>query len=110
MKTATTALSYGAPKVLHVNPDWAKLPLFDRSKWQRVRFGDVVENLNEIERDPAGAGVERLIAMEHLEPGSLHIRKWGSVADDTTFNSPRTWSKRRRKPTPRRNATRRKKL
>lgn len=71
---------------LSVNPDWAKLPLFDRSKWQRVRFGDVVENLNETERDPAGAGIERFIAMEHLEPGSLHIREWGNVADGTTFN------------------------
>ena len=38
---------------LRINPDWAKLPLFDRSKWKRVRFGDVVENLNETERDPA---------------------------------------------------------
>ena len=71
---------------LRVNPNWAKLPLFDRSKWQRVRFGDVVENLNETEHDPAGAGIERFIAMEHLEPGSLHIREWGNVADGTTFN------------------------
>lgn len=69
-----------------INPDWAKLPLFDRSKWQRVRFGDVVENVNETERDPAAAGIERFIAMEHLEPGSLHISSWGNVADGTTFN------------------------
>jgi hypothetical protein len=26
------------------NPDWASLPLFDRTGWKRVRFGDVVEN------------------------------------------------------------------
>ena len=71
---------------LNVNSDWAKLPLFDRSKWQRVRFGDVVENVNDTERDPVGAGIERFIAMEHLEPGSLHIRSWGNVADGTTFN------------------------
>ncbi len=70
---------------LGINPDWAKLPLFDRSKWQRVRFGDVVENVNETERDPAAAGIERFIAMEHLEPGSLHVRTWGNVADGTTF-------------------------
>jgi type I restriction enzyme, S subunit len=71
---------------LRVNPEWAKLPLFDRSKWQRVRFGDVVENVNETERDPQSAGIERFIGMEHLEPGSLHIRAWGNVADGTTFN------------------------
>ena len=49
-----------------------------------VRFGEVVENLNET-CDPAEAGLERVIAMEHLEPGSLHIREWGKVADGTTF-------------------------
>lgn len=71
-------------ETLRVNPDWAKLPLFDRKGWKRVRFGDVVENINET-CDPNEAGLERFIAMEHLEPGSLHIRTWGNVADGTTF-------------------------
>lgn len=71
---------------LRLNPDWAKLPLFERSKWQRVKFGDVVANVNDTERDPQGAGIERFIGLEHLEPGSLHIRAWGNVADGTTFN------------------------
>jgi type I restriction enzyme S subunit len=70
---------------LRPNPDWAKLPLFDRTGWQRVRFGDVVENLNETARNPAEVGIERFIGLEHLEPGSLHIRAWGNVADGTTF-------------------------
>ncbi len=68
-----------------ITSDWAKLPLFDRSKWQRVKFGDVVANVNDTERDPQGAGIERFIGLEHLEPGSLHIRSWGNVADGTTF-------------------------
>lgn len=72
--------------VLRVNPDWAKLPLFDRKGWKRVRFGDAVENVNETERDPASAGIERFIGLEHLEPGSLHVREWGNVADGTTFS------------------------
>ena len=70
---------------LRVNPDLASLPLFDRKGWQRVRFGDVVENVNETEGNPAAAGLERYIGLEHLEPGSLHIRSWGNVADGTTF-------------------------
>lgn len=69
---------------LQPNPHWARLPLFDRKGWQRVRFGDVVENLNET-CEPAAAGLERFIGLEHLEPGSLHIRAWGKVADGTTF-------------------------
>lgn len=70
---------------LRVNPDWAKLPLFNRKQWTRVRFGDVVENLNETVSEPAEAGIERFIGLEHLEPGSLHIRAWGNVAEGTTF-------------------------
>jgi type I restriction enzyme S subunit len=69
---------------LKPNPDWASLPLFDRTGWKRVRFGDVVENCAET-CDPAEAGMERFVAMEHLEPGSLHVRSWGNVADGTTF-------------------------
>lgn len=67
------------------NANWASLPLFDRSGWTRVRFGDVVENVNETERSPMEAGIDRFIGMEHLEPGSLHVREWGNVADGTTF-------------------------
>ncbi|HXU40492.1 MAG TPA: restriction endonuclease subunit S [Blastocatellia bacterium] len=70
---------------LKVNPDWASLPLFERTGWARVRFGDVVANLNETERNPGEAGIDRFIGLEHLEPGSLHVSKWGNVADGTTF-------------------------
>ena len=77
----------GSDNISHLrpNPDWASLPIFDRRGWKRVRFGDVVTNLNEVERDPAEAGIERFIGLEHLEPGSLHIRTWGNVVDGTTF-------------------------
>jgi type I restriction enzyme M protein len=53
--------------------------------WHRVHFGDVVANLIETERNPAEAGLGRYIGLEHLEPGSLHIRTWDNVADGTTF-------------------------
>lgn len=69
---------------LKPNPDWASLPLFDRTGWKGVRFRDVVENCNET-CDPEEAGLDRFVAMEHLEPGSLHVRSWGNVADGTTF-------------------------
>jgi len=78
-----TATLPSLPK-LKPNPRWAKLPLFNRKNWSRVRFDDVVENFNET-CDPAEAGLERVVAMEHLEPGSLHVRAWGNVTDGTTF-------------------------
>ncbi|XZE20671.1 hypothetical protein SH449x_000553 [Pirellulaceae bacterium SH449] len=79
---------------LKPNPEWAELALFDCSDWQRVRFGDVVANCNET-CNPAEAGLERFVAMEHLEPGSLHVLSWGNVAVGTSAGSlsPRTnWS------------------
>ena len=58
--------------------------LFDRRGWQRVRFGDVVQNVSETEREPFSAGIERFIGLEHLEPGSLTLPR-GDVADGTSF-------------------------
>lgn len=62
------------------NPDWPSLPLFDRSKWQRVRFGDVVKQMKE-QVNPEEDGIERYVAGEHMETENVHIRKWGSVGD-----------------------------
>lgn len=51
-----------------------------------VKFGDVVKNAAEVERDPLGAGLERLIGLDDIEPGNLHIKTWGLVADGTSFS------------------------
>lgn len=50
--------------------------------WRMVRFGDVVRDVNEVERDPIGAGLERFVGMEHIEPENLHLKTWGNLADD----------------------------
>lgn len=57
----------------------------DKSAWRRVKFGDVVTNLNVTVKDPESAGIKRIIAMEHLDPGELKISRWGDLADGTTF-------------------------
>lgn len=57
----------------------------DKSSWKRVAFGDVVRNLNVTVKDPEGAGIDRVIAMEHLDPGELKISRWGTIKDGTTF-------------------------
>lgn len=57
----------------------------DNSTWKRVAFGDVVRNINVTVRDPDAAGVDRIIAMEHMDPGELKISRWGSLDDGTTF-------------------------
>ncbi|OUZ08301.1 hypothetical protein BHE97_13825 [Aeromicrobium sp. PE09-221] len=57
----------------------------DKSHWTRVTFGDVVRNVNETVRDLEAAGIDRVIAMEHMDPGELKISRWGSTEDRTTF-------------------------
>lgn len=57
----------------------------DKNGWRKVSFGEVCRNVNETERDPLAAGIERCVGLEHIEPENLHIKSWGSVADGTTF-------------------------
>lgn len=52
---------------------------------QTVLFGGVVACVNRTETDPLGAGLERYVGLEHIEPENLHIKEWGDVADGTSF-------------------------
>lgn len=53
--------------------------------WKMVKFGDVVKNANLIERDIEGAGIERIVGLEHIDPENLHIRRWNSPEEGTSF-------------------------
>jgi type I restriction enzyme S subunit len=57
----------------------------NKSAWERVAFGDVVRNVNETVKDAAANGIDRVIAMEHMDPGELKIERWGDAAEGTTF-------------------------
>lgn len=57
----------------------------DRSEWSHVRFGDVVVNTNETVKDAGAAGLTRVVALEHVAPGSLRLTGWQEAADGTTF-------------------------
>ncbi len=57
------------------------------SSAKRVRFGDVVRLVKETCKDPRAAGIERVIGLEHLEPGDLRVRSWNDIADGTTFTT-----------------------
>lgn len=58
----------------------------DKSGWTRVRFGDVVRNVNDTVGEPESAGIDRVIAMEHMEPGNLNISRWGTLEEGTSFS------------------------
>jgi type I restriction enzyme S subunit len=55
--------------------------------WRRVKFGEVVRLNKETCKDPAAAGIDRVIGLEHLEPGDLRVRSWADFADGTTFTN-----------------------
>lgn len=44
------------------------------------RFDQLADQIND-RVEPAKAGVERYIGLEHLDPDSLHIRRWGSPSE-----------------------------
>ncbi|MBQ0824260.1 restriction endonuclease subunit S [Microvirga sp. HBU67558] len=58
-----------------------------KAGWARVAFGDVVRLSKARVADPEAAGIERVVGLEHVEPGDLRIRRWGDVADGTTFTT-----------------------
>jgi len=57
-----------------------------KSGWKMVKFGDVVRNANLVERDPVGAGIEKVVGLEHLDSGNLHVRRWNNSDDGTSFS------------------------
>jgi type I restriction enzyme S subunit len=55
--------------------------------WTKVKFGEVVRLCKDRSSDPEAEGIERYVGLEHLEPEDLRIRRWGLVAEGTTFTS-----------------------
>ncbi|WP_200376408.1 restriction endonuclease subunit S [Thiocystis violacea] len=51
--------------------------------WQRWRFEQMAQSINERVDDPSQAGVEYYVGLEHLDSDSLKIRRWG-VPDDVS--------------------------
>ena len=59
----------------------------NKAGWTRVAFGDVVRLSKVRAKDPEAAGYERVVGLEHIDPGDLRIRRWADIADGTTFTS-----------------------
>lgn len=49
---------------------------------QTVKFGDICREVKLSTKDPIGDGYERYIGLEHLDSGSLKIKRWGMIAED----------------------------
>ena len=49
--------------------------------WRVVRFGEMADSIGDRVDHPAEAGVEYYVGLEHLDPESLKIRRWGQPTD-----------------------------
>ncbi len=58
---------------------------FDKSEWKPVKFGDVIREPKESIKDPATAGVECVVGLEHIEPENIHLRSFNNLEESTTF-------------------------
>ncbi|MGI6460882.1 MAG: restriction endonuclease subunit S [Candidatus Hydrogenedentales bacterium] len=56
-----------------------------KPRWKMVKFGEVVKDANLVERDPEANNIERVVGLEHIDPENLHIRRWNSVSDGSSF-------------------------
>jgi type I restriction enzyme, S subunit len=49
--------------------------------WRMARFGDMAASVSDRIDNPSEAGVEYYVGLEHLDPESLKIRRWGKPDD-----------------------------
>jgi type I restriction enzyme S subunit len=49
--------------------------------WRVFKFGEIAESITERVDDPASSGLEYYVGLEHLEPDTLKINRWGSPSD-----------------------------
>ena len=53
--------------------------------WRLVQIGQVVRNVNQMERNPETPGIERIVGRDYLAPENPHIQRWNAVADGKEF-------------------------
>lgn len=52
--------------------------LIDKSEWKSVKFGDVIQSVTNRIDNPMESKVERYVGLEHLDPESMNITRWGT--------------------------------
>jgi type I restriction enzyme S subunit len=52
-----------------------------KATWTKVTFGQIAECVTDRVDDPSMAGVDRYVGLDHLDPDTLTIRRWGTPSD-----------------------------
>lgn len=50
--------------------------------WRWVTFGEVAHEVSESTRTPIEDGFERYVGLDHFEPDSLSLKRWGMIEED----------------------------
>lgn len=53
--------------------------------WRIVTFGEIARNVSEYVTKPLENGMDRCVGLDHIEPGSLHIKRWDLISNETSF-------------------------
>jgi len=57
-----------------------KLKNIDKAEWQKFRFDEIAYNINE-RVEPLDTDLEIYVGLEHLDPESIHIKRFGKRED-----------------------------
>ena len=50
----------------------------DRSSWEKKSFGAMIDSITNRINNPSESGVDRYVGLEHLDPGSMTVNRWGT--------------------------------
>jgi type I restriction enzyme, S subunit len=50
-------------------------------RWQVLKFGELAESITERVEDPGSSGLEYYVGLEHLDPDTPKISRWGSPTE-----------------------------
>jgi type I restriction enzyme S subunit len=51
------------------------------SNWNKVKFGEIAKRKSVRINKPKDSGYEKYVGLEHLDPGALIVKRWGSSQD-----------------------------
>jgi len=50
----------------------------DKSSWETKSFGAMIDSITNRIDNPSESGVDRYVGLEHLDPGSMTVNRWGT--------------------------------
>jgi type I restriction enzyme, S subunit len=81
-KAAEVEADQTCTSMIVADPSERRLP----PGWRMVKFGDLVRQVSVAVRNPAEAGLDRVVGLEHIDSDDLHIKRWDDIGEGTSFS------------------------